>query len=209
MARSKKICTISDCGKRMAARGWCTAHYWRWQKYGDPAYKVKEYEYHGLWKHPLYPIWRAIKERTLNPNNPNYKHYGGRGVTICSGWKDSFSTFLKDVGERPEPSLSIDRIDNDGNYSCGNCKECLDNGWPMNVQWSTKAQQSFNTRLHKTNKTGYRGVCFQYGAFVASISVKDSPVYLGRYKTAEEAAVAYNIAALQYRGADAKLNKVR
>ena len=88
----------------------------------------------GVSKHPLYPIWIAMKQRCLNPNDKVYPYYGGRGITVCPQWIDSFEQFLADVGGKPSPELSIDRIDTNGNYE------------PGNVRWATKSQQSANTR---------------------------------------------------------------
>lgn len=87
-----------------------------------------------------------IKYRCFKRECRDYKNYGGRGITVCSGWKNSFSSFLKDVGTKPSPDLSIDRIDNNGNYSCGKCEECIENGWKMNVHWGTRLEQMNNQR---------------------------------------------------------------
>jgi hypothetical protein len=89
---------------------------------------------HGLRRTNEYRTWRGIKERCLNPNNKDYINYGGRGITVCERWVNSFENFIKDMGKKPSPELSIDRINNDKGYSPDNC------------QWATKSQQSRNQR---------------------------------------------------------------
>ena len=70
---------------------------------------------------PSYGCWEAMKQRCYNPNVKQFKDYGGRGITVCDRWRDSFVNFLDDMGERPE-GYSIDRIDNNGNYELENCR---------------------------------------------------------------------------------------
>lgn len=86
--------------------------------------------------HPLYQIWQGMKARCLNPNNKHYANYGGRGIKICNKWINNFNQFVADMGERPQ-GYSIDRIDNNGDYSPNNCK------------WSTKKEQQRNRRITK------------------------------------------------------------
>lgn len=90
---------------------------------------------HGKTETPEYKTWTDVKTRCLNPSSTGYKNYGGRGITICNRWKDSFEAFLEDMGEKPTPNHSIDRIDNDGNYEPGNC------------QWVTIEEQIRNRRI--------------------------------------------------------------
>lgn len=85
-----------------------------------------------------YTAWTSMKQRCLNPNALNYKDYGGRGITICQQWVDSFEQFLADVGKAPEGNrISIDRINNEGNYE------------PNNVRWATPREQVMNRRNSK------------------------------------------------------------
>ena len=88
---------------------------------------------HGMSQKLEYKSWAKLKGRCLNKNIPNYKDYGGRGITICEEWKNSFETFYKDMGNRPK-GTSIDRIDNNENY----CKE--------NCRWSLPKVQARNKR---------------------------------------------------------------
>lgn len=78
---------------------------------------------HGLSKRRPHRIWLAMKSRCLNPNTPNYPIYGGRGITICTEWVESFAVFWEWAAQNGyADTLEIDRIDNDGNYEPSNCR---------------------------------------------------------------------------------------
>lgn len=102
--------------------------------------------YHGLTKVKGYHSWKSIKQRCFNENNADFDEWGGRGITMCEGWLADFRHFFADMGEKPSALHSIDRIDNNGHYSCGHCEECSANGWPLNCKWSTKKEQNRNRR---------------------------------------------------------------
>ena len=91
----------------------------------------------GMSKNPLYAVWNNMWERCTNPKHVNFKHYGGRGISVSDEWRD-FVQFLINVGERPGPGYSLDRVDVNGNY----CRE--------NVRWATRKEQARNKRNTKT-----------------------------------------------------------
>ncbi len=77
---------------------------------------------HNLSKTRTYKIWTGIKTRCNNPNRQKFAVYGGRGISICKEWNNSFEIFLKDMGDAPTEKHTLDRIDSNGNYEPGNCR---------------------------------------------------------------------------------------
>lgn len=98
---------------------------------------------HGMSRSSEYRIWCLMRSRCGNPDNHDYKDYGGRGIEVCQRWRESFSTFFADMGARPFPQAEIDRIDNDGHYEPGNCR------------WTDRTTQTRNKRNNRMVE--YRG----------------------------------------------------
>lgn len=89
---------------------------------------------HGMSKTLEYRSWKGVLERCRNSSSPHYANYGARGISICERWISSFPNFIEDMGLRPTPGHSIDRINVDGNYEPGNCR------------WATRSEQQRNKR---------------------------------------------------------------
>lgn len=142
----------------------------------------------------LYKIWQSLKNRCLNSNNSSFAHYGAKGVTVCVEWRDDYVKFRDwAFANGYSDELSIDRKDNDGPYSPGNCR------------WATRSQQMANRRF-RNSLSQFRGVTPQGQRWVARISHGGVCRYLGLYLTEELAARAYDAAAKQLHGEFAILN---
>ena len=106
---------------------------------------------HGGTGSKEYRAWQKMRERCSNPHAAHYECYGGRGIMVCDRWQ-SFENFLADMGPKPSPKHSIDRIDNNGNYEAGNCR------------WATNYEQSTNTRRTILVEVDGQKVCLKEAA---------------------------------------------
>lgn len=92
---------------------------------------------HKMYGTSEYNTWQSMKKRCLNPNHKAYDYYGGRGITICDSWINSFSNFYNDMGSKPNKDSSLDRINNDKGYFKENCR------------WASKKTQTRNQRNNR------------------------------------------------------------
>ncbi len=146
--------------------------------------RVKGRTTHGLHSSRLYRIRQSMLQRCTNEKAPNYSSYGGRGITVCEEWKNDFMSFYNwAIQNGYKDVLTIDRINNDGNYE------------PLNCRWTTKAVQSRNTKIIQSNNTsGFRGVLWKKDSkkWQASITVNCKNIYLGLFDDILSGAKAYN-----------------
>ena len=136
---------------------------------------------HGMSHSRIYQSWANMKVRCLCKTNKWYPHYGGRGITVCDEWM-SFEPFYSwAMANGYSDSLTLDRIDNDKGYSPDNCR------------WATQHEQSMNKR-HLSNQTGYVGVhkrTIRGNTYYSAEACRNRKfIYIGNYKTPEEASAA-------------------
>lgn len=124
---------------------------------------------------PEFQAWAGMKGRCSNPNDAKYHRYGGRGIYVCERWANSFDTFFADMGPRPSPRHSVDRIDLDGPYSPGNC------------QWAEPKVQSRNTSRNIFVEVGGARMCATDAALQFGIPISAFLRRLHRGWTAAEA----------------------
>jgi len=116
-----------------------------------------------------------MMQRCHNPNNPGYYKYGGRGIKVCDRWRESFVHFLEDVGRKPSPELTLERIDNNKNYE------------PGNVCWATYTKQAENRRSGSRYGSGIQFDGTWYRVYLKINRIKKK---VGTFRTLEEAKLA-------------------
>ena len=158
---NQKQCSVEGCERVAEKRSYCGTHYTRWLKWGDASkptrfdhpkhcsaegcetihyargYCQKHHQEHFYNSHYIYTTWEGMKSRCDNPNAQNYARYGGRGIILCERWY-KYENFLADMGEKPTPQHTLDRIDVNGNYEPSNCR------------WATTKEQAANKRKAKS-----------------------------------------------------------
>jgi len=147
-------------------------------------------EIHGMTGTKEFYAWSDIKKRCLNQNCKAFKNYGGRGITVCDEWRESFVAFLNDMGLAPSKKHSIDRIDNNDGYYKENCR------W---TDIKTQANNKRPMKKPKDNTSGYKGVSIHKptGKWRARI-FKGKEIHLGLFDKIEDAVKARETAEKEF-----------
>lgn len=169
-------CSIKGCERERNGRLYCPMHLKRLKVHGDVGLAEPLKSQHRMSTHPLYHTWENMRARCNKPTHTNYHLYGGRGIKICDRWSN-FAYFVDDIGPKPSPKYSLDRINPNGDYE------------PGNIRWATQTTQLRNQVLRSANKTGFRGVFYDRKFKTYRVAIKSNYKHynLGSYKSLDEA----------------------
>lgn len=151
------MCSVknADCSKSGGLKkGMCDTHYTRWRRHGDPNMVMRKRENHGLRNTRAYTSWQGMKSRCTNPSMRD----GG-----TASWP---STRTWASGRK---SMTIDRRDVNGNYSCGKCDECIAKGWTANCRWADQSTQISNQRKKRGTSSRFVGISWAKGKWHAEV----------------------------------------
>lgn len=130
-------------------------------------------------KSPTYRTWRSMINRCYRPQEDSYQYYGGKGITVCDRWRNSFADFLSDMGERPQ-GKTLDREESNGNYEPSNCR------------WADAKTQSRNRGKSKNNKSGYQNVHWRKNRWLVLFSIDGKKKYFGSFTDVDAAGAVAN-----------------
>ena len=138
---------------------------------------------HGFTKHPLYNTWYQMLKRCSDEAAHNFQHYGGRGIQVCERWQ-SVANFIEDMGDSHSAGMTLDRVDNDGDYSPSNCR------------WATHKEQMNNTRFN--HAITFRGLTMNIGEWADTVGIKRTTLMmrLNRYGWEPERALTEGVEVL-------------
>ena len=151
---------VCDCGGETIA---LTTSLRRGHSKSCGCLQLEKVRTHGLTDTPEYASWYGMKNRCTCKTSKYYSRYGGRGITMCDRWRESFLNFLDDMGPRPSPQHSLDRIDNNGSYEPSNCR------------WATKSEQARNRRSNRIVFFDGREMCV--AELLKTMGIKSTTVY--------------------------------
>lgn len=123
----------------------------------------------------MFWVWCDMRYRCEKETHHAFQNYGGRGITVCERWLNSFDSFIEDMGPKPSAKHSIDRINNDLGYSPDNCR------------WATRAEQNMNKRTYKNNKTGEKNIETRGNLFRVRIRRNGDIIANAQFSTIHEA----------------------
>ncbi len=173
-------CSVKECNKKFYAKDLCEMHYARLRRNGSLNPVGKLYENHDYVGTQEYNSWSNMRRRCLDKEDGSYENYGGRGITVCDRWSNSFLSFIEDMGDKPFSNYSLDRIDNDKGYYKENCR------------WADRTTQNINQRIRKDNKSGIKGVFFDNtrNIWTSVLYFKNKRVHIEYHESKEDAILA-------------------
>lgn len=180
--KTYRKCIVDGCNNKHRSNGYCRLHHSRFYRHGDPLMSSRES--HKMTDSKEYDIWICMKQRCYNKRKNRYNNYGGRGITVCDEWRNSFISFYNYMGKRPSSKHSLDRINVDGNYE------------PGNVRWATIHQQSSN----RTNSNKVVGISYDIRNhnYRASMNVNGVTVLRKSFSRYNDAIAARKDSELKY-----------